>query len=85
MQETNETQVQSMDQEDPLEESIATHSSIPAWRIHGQRGLVGYSPWGHKESDATEVIERAGQLCVKRLPKKEKKTRWSRKKCSSNS
>ena len=21
---------------------------------HGQRGLVGYSPWGHKESDMTE-------------------------------
>ena len=26
-------QVQSLGQEDPLEESIATHSSIPAWRI----------------------------------------------------
>ena len=23
---------------------------------HGQRSLVGYSPWGHKESDMTEVI-----------------------------
>ena len=22
---------------------------------HGQKSLVGYSPWGHKESDATEV------------------------------
>ena len=22
---------------------------------HGQWGLVGYSPWGHKESDTTEV------------------------------
>ena len=22
---------------------------------HGQRSLVGYSPWGHKESDTTEV------------------------------
>ena len=21
---------------------------------HGQRGLVGYSPWGHKELDRTE-------------------------------
>ena len=21
---------------------------------HGQRGLAGYSPWGHKESDMTE-------------------------------
>ena len=23
---------------------------------HGQRSLVGYSPWGHTESDTTEVI-----------------------------
>ena len=22
---------------------------------HGQRSLVGYSPWGHKESDTAEV------------------------------
>ena len=22
---------------------------------HGQKSLVGYSPWGHKESDTTEV------------------------------
>ena len=24
--------------------------------IHGQRSLVGYSPWGHKESDPTEQL-----------------------------
>ena len=23
---------------------------------HGQRSLVGYSPWGHKESDTTEQL-----------------------------
>ena len=28
-----ETQVRSMDQEDPIEEGMATHSSILAWRI----------------------------------------------------
>ena len=28
--------------EDPLEEEIATHSSILAWEIHGQRSLTGY-------------------------------------------
>ena len=28
-----ETQVQSLGWEDPLEKSMATHSSIPAWRI----------------------------------------------------
>ena len=32
IQETQETQVQSLDGEDPLEEGTATHSSILAWR-----------------------------------------------------
>ena len=41
--------------EDPPEEGIATHPSILAWRVHGQRSLSGYSPLGHKESDMTEV------------------------------
>ena len=26
---------------------------------HGQRNLVGYSPWGHKESDTTEQLSTA--------------------------
>ena len=25
-------------------------------KSHGQRSLVGYSPWGHKESDTTERL-----------------------------
>ena len=33
MQETQETQVQSLGQEDPLEEEMATHSNILAWKI----------------------------------------------------
>ena len=33
-----ETQVQSLDQEDPLEEEMAAHSSILAWRIPMVRG-----------------------------------------------
>ena len=38
-------QIQSLGQEDPLEEGMAIHSSVLAWRIqsHGQRRLVGYS------------------------------------------
>ena len=32
---------------------VATHSSILAWEIHGQRSLVGYSPWSLKELDTT--------------------------------
>ena len=36
-------QIGFLGQEDPLEEEIATHSSILAWRI-SQRSLAGYSP-----------------------------------------
>ena len=49
-----ETRVRSLGQEDPLEKEMATHSSILAWRIHGRRSLVGYSPQGRKELDTTE-------------------------------
>ena len=41
-----ETRVWSLGWEDPLENGMAIHSSILAWRIHGQRSLVGYSLWG---------------------------------------
>ena len=39
------TWVQSLHREDPLEKEMATHPSILAWGIHGQRTLEGYSPW----------------------------------------
>ena len=29
-------------------------------KFHGQRSLVGYSPWGHKESDMTERLHLYG-------------------------
>ena len=51
-----ETQVQSLVGKIPLEKGMATHSSIIAWRIPGQRGLVGYSPWGHKEPEMNEQL-----------------------------
>ena len=38
----------SLCQEDPLEKEMATHSRVLAWKFHGQRSLVGCSPWGHK-------------------------------------
>ena len=47
--------VRSVGQEGPLEEEMATHSSILAWRTHEQRSLAGYSSWDHKESDMTEA------------------------------
>ena len=52
MQETQETQVRSLGQEDPLEEGMATHSSILAGKSRGERSLKGYS------LDTTEAIKR---------------------------
>ena len=49
-----ESQVQSLCWEDPLEEEIVTHYSILAWEIHGQRSLVGYSSQGCKELDMSD-------------------------------
>ena len=56
MQETPETRVRSLDQKDLLEEEMATHSSTLAGESHGQRSLVGYSPWSRKEWDVTEPL-----------------------------
>ena len=50
--------VRSLGQEDPLEEDMATHSHCTLLPIefHGQRSLVGYHPWGRKESDLTKRL-----------------------------
>ena len=48
-------QVLSLGQEDPLEEDRATHTTILAWKIHGQKSLAGPSPCGCKELDTTEA------------------------------
>ena len=52
IQETQETWVQSLGREGPLEKEMATHSSILAWRIPWKEEP---GPWGHKESDMTEA------------------------------
>ena len=57
MQKMQEMQVQLLSQEDPLEEGMATHSSILAWRIPWTEEPGSYSPQGHKESDMTEMTE----------------------------
>ena len=54
MQETQETRVQSLGWEDPLEEGMARNPVFLLRESHGQRSLVGYSPWDRKESDTTE-------------------------------
>ena len=43
-----ETQVPSLGWEDPLEKEMATHSSTLAWKIHEERNLADYTPWGRK-------------------------------------
>ena len=49
-----ETQVQSLGQEDPLEEEMATGSSVLACESHGQGSLVGCSPWGRRETQLSD-------------------------------
>ena len=65
-----ETRVWFLGREDPLEKEMAIHSSTLAWKSpwteepdriqsmgsHGRRSLIGYSPWGHEESDMTEQL-----------------------------
>ena len=51
-----ETQVQSLGQKDPLEKGMATPPVFLPGESHGQRILVGYSPWGCKETDMTKRL-----------------------------
>ena len=50
MQETQETQVQSLDLEDPLEEKMATQSSILAWKIRWKEEPDGLQSMGSQKS-----------------------------------
>jgi len=59
VQETQETRVQSLGQEDPLEEGMATHSDILAWKIPWAEEPGGYSLWGRKESGTTEHTQKS--------------------------
>ena len=53
---TWETRVRSLGQEDALEKKMEpTPVPLPG-KSHGWRSLVGYSPWGRKESDTTERL-----------------------------
>ena len=62
MQEMLEMQVQSMGQEDPLEQQMATHSNVVFWKIPWTEEPGGlYSPWGHKELDTTEHAQTEAQ------------------------
>ena len=56
VQEMQETWVQSLGQEDSP--GVGNGNSLQYYTggSHGQRSLVGYSPWGHKELDTTEQM-----------------------------
>ena len=47
--EIQETWVQSLSWEDPLEKEMETTSVFLPREFHGLRSLGGYSPWGHRE------------------------------------
>ena len=51
-----ETQVHSLGREDPLEEEMANHSSILAWKIPWTEEPGGLHPWDRRESDMAERL-----------------------------
>ena len=56
MQETQEMKVRSLGREDPLKWVMQPTPVFLPGKPHGQRSLVGCSPWGHKESDMIEQL-----------------------------
>ena len=64
MQEMQEVQFQSLSWEDPLEKGMEPTPVFIPWKSYGQRSMAGYSPWGHKESDTTEVTSHAHSILV---------------------
>ena len=48
-----ETQVQSLGGEDPLEKEVAIHSSILAWEVLWTKELCGLESMGSQELDTT--------------------------------
>ena len=51
-----EMQVQSLDQEEPLEEEMATHSRILAWKTPWTQAPGGCSPWCHNKLNTAEQL-----------------------------
>ena len=60
-----ETQVQSVSWEDPLEKEMATHSSILAWEVPWTEELGGLQSMGCKESDTTQQLSHKNSLVWK--------------------
>ena len=65
MQKMQETWVQSLGQEDPLEKETAVFVSTPVFlpgESHGLRSLESYISQGYQELDTTELTEHAQYL-----------------------
>ena len=71
-QETQETRVPSLGPEDPLEQEMATHSNLLAWKIPwseelgGQQSVVSQS-WTRLSTHATSIVRPKGRLRRKLL------------------
>ena len=62
-----ETRVQSLDLEDPMEKEMATHSSILAGEIPWTEEPGGHSPWSCKEFTIERLTLRQADCVVKIL------------------
>ena len=56
--------VQSLGGEDPPRRKWQASPVVLLGKYKGQRSLVGYSPWGHKELDVTEANEPKHNVCT---------------------
>ena len=59
-----ETWVQSLSQEDPLEKGMGTTPVFLPGKSHGQRSIAGYSLWGCNKLDTTEQLTPSGAYRV---------------------
>ena len=71
-----ETQVQSLGQEDPLEEGRATHSGILAWKTPWTEEPGGLQSIGHKDSDTTERLACINLLLGRSWLQSQEQQRW---------
>ena len=68
MQAPQETWVRSLGGEDSLEEGMAPHSSIPAWRTPWTEEPGGLQSMVSQESDTTEATEHAARANFIKIP-----------------
>ena len=70
MQETQETQVRSLGQEDPLEKGMATHSSSLGWKISWTEEPSGLQSVGSRRVRHNRVLEHTRALAAAKLKRR---------------